>query len=53
MKITNVIGQEVYFKNLGNMSAGSQTLNFNTKLSSGVYFYSFIVDANDHSQNDC
>jgi hypothetical protein len=44
MKITNVIGQEVYFKNLGNMSAGSQTLNFNSKLSSGVYFYSFIVD---------
>lgn len=44
-RVTNVIGQEVYFKNLGTMNSGSQNVSFNSNgLSRGVYFYSVIVD---------
>ena len=45
LTVFNVLGQEVYFRNLGDLSAGAHEIEYDgSNLTSGVYFYRIVSD---------
>ena len=44
LEITNVVGEKIVVRELGELAAGASSFTFGSELSSGVYFVTLLVD---------